>query len=145
MRIADKAPHGARILLGLIFTVFGLNGFFHFLPVQPMPGAAGAFIGALLATKYMFPLIKSVEVAAGVALLANRFVPLALVLLAPVVVNIALFHAVLAPSGIGMALVIVALGLYLAWSHRHAYRPLLQSRPERAPAAGFGADPYPAE
>jgi hypothetical protein len=144
MRIEDKAPHGARILLGLTFTIFGLNGFLQFLPTPQMNEAGGAFLGALAATQYMFPLIKSVEVAAGVALLANRFVPLALVLLAPIVVNIVLFHAVLA-GGVGVPLVLTALGLYLAWSHRDVYRPLFQSKARAANALRLHADPAPAE
>jgi hypothetical protein len=127
----DKAPHGARILLGLVFTVFGLNGFLHFLPAPEVTEAGGAFLGALAAAHYMFPLIKGVEVAAGLALLANRFVPLALILLAPVVLNIVLFHAVLSPAGLGMSLLLLALGSYLAWTHRSSYRPLFQ---------GSGAD-----
>jgi hypothetical protein len=76
----------------------------------------------------MFPLIKGTEVIVGALLLTNRFVPLALVLLAPVIVNIVLFHAFLAPEGIAMAIVLVALQLFLAWTHRRAYRPLLAAR-----------------
>ena len=75
----------ARTLLGLVFVVFGLNFFFHFLPMPPMEGAPAAFMGALFATGYMFPLIKGTEVVAGAMLLGNRFVPLALTLLAPII------------------------------------------------------------
>ena len=121
-------PTGARLLLGLVFTVFGLNGFFHFIPNPPHPGPAGVFLGALAATGYMFPLIKSVEVAGGVLLLSGRFVPLALTLLAPVIVNIAAFHLALDPAGAPVALVIVALEAYLAWSYREAFAPMLRAR-----------------
>jgi hypothetical protein len=93
-----------------------------------MPPGSVALAGAFLASGYMFPLIKGTEVVVGALLLANRFVPLALVLLAPVMVNIVLFHAFLAPSGIGMAIVLVALQLFLAWTNRRAYRPLLTAR-----------------
>lgn len=120
----------ARVLLGLVFFVCGLDGFLHFLP-QPteMPSeGAMAFGMALMKSGYMFPLIKGTEVAAGALLLANRLVPLALVVIAPVVVNIFAFHAFLAPSGLGLAAVIVALELILAWVHRAAYRPLLALR-----------------
>src|SRR5258706_814056 len=102
-------PTAVRILLGLVFFVFGLNAFLGFIPQPPMPDKAGAFMGALAATGYMFPLIKGVEVIGGAMLLSNRFVPLALVLLAPNVVNIVLFHAVLAPGGLGIALLVLAL------------------------------------
>jgi uncharacterized membrane protein YphA (DoxX/SURF4 family) len=129
--IVRYAATGARVLLGLVFFAFGLDGFLHFVP-QPdpstMPAGSVALAGALMASGYMFPLIKGTEVLVGALLLANRFVPLALVLLAPVMVNIVLFHAFLAPSGIGMAVALVALQLFLAWTNRRAYRPLLTSR-----------------
>ena len=115
----------ARILLGLIFFVFGLNGFLNFLPTPPMPEAAGSFAGALAATGYMFPLIKLIEVIVGILLLANKFVPLALLLLAPITVNILLFHAVLAPAGLPLPIVILVLHLYLARVHSAAYKPIL--------------------
>src|SRR5882724_7249128 len=107
--ISRYAPSATRILLGLIFFVFGLNGFLQFIPNPPMPDKAGAFMGALAATGYMFPLIKGIEVIAGALLLSNRFVPLALAILAPNVVNIVVFHAVLAPGGLGIALFVLAL------------------------------------
>lgn len=129
--IGRYAATGARVLLGLVFFTFGLDGFLHFVP-QPdpstMPAGSVAFAGALIATGYMFPLIKGTEVLVGALLLANRFVPLALVLLAPVLVNIFLFSAFLAPAGVGMAVVLVALELFLAWKNRDAYRPLLRTR-----------------
>ncbi|HEX3475733.1 MAG TPA: hypothetical protein VHT91_11955 [Kofleriaceae bacterium] len=121
---------GARVLLGLAFFVSGLDGFLHFLPQPTEPPSEGAmaFAVALIKSGYMFPLIKGTEVAAGALLLANRFVPLALVVIAPVIVNIFAFHALLAPSGLVLASVLVALELSLAWAHRSAYRPLLAVR-----------------
>ncbi len=123
-----KLVVGARILLGLIFFVFGLNFFLHFLPQPPAPPAAAAFAGAMFATGYLFVLVKVVEVASGVLLLSGRFVPLALALLAPIVVNIIFFHAFLAPAGIPLPLVVLALELFLAWSYRSVYRPMLSAR-----------------
>ena len=120
----------ARILTGLSFLVFGLDGFLHFIP-QPtsgVPAAAVAFGTALFQTGYMFPLIKGTEVLAALLLLSNRFVPLALLLLAPVVVNIVAFHAFLAPEGIVVAAVHAALVAYLAWAHRKAFAPVLAAR-----------------
>lgn len=119
-----------RLLLGLVFLVFGLNGFFHFIP-QPkdaMPAGAMDFFGALMNTKYMIPLIFTTQTLGGALLLVNRFVPLALALLAPVVVNIMLFHIFLAPSGIPVAAVVLALELYLAWTQRAAFRSMLAFR-----------------
>lgn len=123
-------PTIARILFGLMFAVFGLNGFLNFIPPPeaPMPEGAVAFGGALMKTGYMFPLIKGVELLVGILLLANRFVPLALVLLAPVVVNIVAFHVFLAPTGTGMSLVVLALEIYLAWAYRKSYFPMLAPR-----------------
>ena len=126
------APIAARVLLGLAFTVFGLNGFFGFLPAPPHGGAAGEFLGALAATGYMFPLIKGTEVVGGLLLLGNRFVPLALALLAPVLVNIFAFHLFLEPASIGMAALLLGLELFLAWSYRDAFRSMLRARTETA-------------
>jgi uncharacterized membrane protein YphA (DoxX/SURF4 family) len=123
-------PMIARILLGLIFFVFGLNGFLHFIP-QPkdaMPQGALEFFTALFATGYMVPLIMGTQVIVGVLLLTNRFVPLALALIAPVIVNIVAFHAFLAPSGLVVAGVVLALELYLAWSYRKCFTPMLVVR-----------------
>jgi uncharacterized membrane protein YphA (DoxX/SURF4 family) len=124
----NKAVTAARVLLGLIFFVFGLNGFLHFLPQPPISGPPADFVGALAATGYMFPLLKGAEVAAGTLLLAGRFVPLALTVLAPIVVNIVAFHAFLAPSGLALPLVVVALEIFLAYSYRGAFRPMLRAR-----------------
>jgi hypothetical protein len=121
-------PNAARILLGLVFFVFGLNGFLGFIPQPPPPERAGAFMGALAATGYMFPLIKGVEVIGGVMLLSNRFVPLALAILAPNIVNIVLFHTLLAPAGAPVAVFVLALELVAAWSYREAFAPMLRAR-----------------
>ena len=126
--IARHIPTVARVLLGVVFFVFGLNGFLHFIPQTPPPAAALAFFGALFATGYMLPLVMGTELLAGVLLLANRFVPLALALIAPVVVNILAFHAALAPSGLLLALVVLALEVLLAWSYRAAFRSMLAAR-----------------
>jgi len=116
----------ARVALGLIFVVCGLNGFLDFLPhpAAPIPEGALAFAGALMGSGYFFPLLKGTEVLAGVLLLSNRLVPLALVILAPVIINIFAFHAFLAPAGISLAVILLLLEAGLAWSHRAAYRPL---------------------
>src|SRR6266851_9820638 len=93
----------SRFFLGLIFLVFGLNGFLHFIPLPPPSGVAGQFMGALFVSHYL-TLIFGLQVIAAVLLLANRYVPLALAVLAPVIVNILSFHALMAPSGLPLAL-----------------------------------------
>ena len=100
----SKVTLGARILLGLIFTVFGLNGFFNFIPMPPPEGAAAAYLGGLAASGYFFPVLKITEIISGLLLLSGRFVPLALLFLAPIVVQIFLMHAFLAPSGLPLAI-----------------------------------------
>lgn len=127
-RLRSKIQPGVRVLLGLLFFVFGLNGFLHFMPSPTPPPPAAQFAGALFATGYMLPLIKGTEVIAALLLLGNRYVPLALALLAPILVNIVAFHAFLAPSGVGLGLVLLGLELYLAWTYRDAFRPMLRAR-----------------
>ena len=127
----------ARVLLGLTFFVFGLNGFLHFLPQPTPPPAAGAFFGALYASGYMLPLLKGTEVLAGALLLAGIFVPLALALLAPIIVNIVAFHLFLAPGNWGVLALVLASELFLAWTYRAAFAPMLRVRtpvPARASA-----------
>src|SRR2546423_10537296 len=98
----------ARLLLGLVFVVFGLNGFLNFIK-GPMPtGLAGQFIGALILSHY-FWVVAALQVVGGALLLVNRFVPLALVLLGPVIVNIILYHLFLNPAGVALAIVVVIL------------------------------------
>lgn len=126
-QLLQLAPTGARLLLGLLFTVFGLNGFLHFMPIPPAEGAAGTFMGGLAATGYFFPLLAGTQIAVGLALLANRFAALALVVLAPITIHIVAYHT-LAPDGMGLALVIVALQAYVAWNLRSAYRPLFLAK-----------------
>ena len=116
--------------MGLMFFVFGLNGFLNFIPPpkSSMPEGAMAFSGALMKTGYMFRLIMGTQLLVGVLLLLNRFVPLALVLIMPVLVNIIAFHIFLQPAGIAPGIVLMALELYLAWTYRKAYLPVLAPR-----------------
>lgn len=128
------APLIGRSLLGLVFLVFGLNGFLGFLQMPPPEGVALTFMGGLGASGYFFPLLKGTEVLVGLALLLGRFVPLALTVLAPITLNILAFHLFLAPDGLWKALVLVALQVGLAWSYRDAFRALLAPRAQ--PATG---------
>jgi uncharacterized membrane protein YphA (DoxX/SURF4 family) len=117
-----------RILLGLPFLVFGLNGFFHFIPMPPMPDAAMSFMMALGATGYFFPVLKITEIVAGIMLLTGRYVPLALILLAPIIVHIVLFHAILAPADMIMPILILVLELILASLYKDAWKGVLTSK-----------------
>src|SRR5580765_8679063 len=121
--VARKLPTAARLLLGVIFVVFGLNGLLHFLPTPPMPAGAGAFVGGLASSGYFFPLLKVTEIAAGALLLAGVLVPFALTLLAPIIVNIAAFHLAVAPGNYPIVALILFAETYLAWTHRAAFAP----------------------
>ncbi len=133
----------ARIVLGLVFFVFGLNGFLHFIPAPPPEGSAGVFFAGVVATKYFLPLLAATQTIAGAALLARRYVPLALTVLAPVIVNIVAFHLFVAPSGMVIALLVLALEVFLAWSYRAAFVPMLRARYDLAATTGghVHADP----
>jgi putative oxidoreductase len=118
----------ARLLLGLIFFVLGLNGFLNFLSMGPMPtGLAGQFIGALVLSHY-FWVVAALQVAGGALLLVNRYVPLALVLLGPVIVNIILYHVFLNPSGAPLAIVVVILWGIVFYSHRQYFSSIFVQR-----------------
>jgi putative oxidoreductase len=124
MKIASTI---ARYLLGFIFFVFGLNGFLHFIP-QTMPtGAAGQFLGALFVSHYLV-VVFLLQLIPALLLLVDRYVPLALTLLAPVIVNIFFFHALMAPSGLPMALVVILLWLMVFYSVRSAFTGIFQHR-----------------
>ena len=118
----------ARILLGLLFLIFGLNGFLQFLPQPPLPaGLASQYLGVLVASHYMAPVFL-LQLIGGALLLANRFVPLALVLLGPVIVNILLYHALMDPAGIAPGLVALALWLIVFYSVRAAFAGVFAMR-----------------
>ena len=123
----------ARSLLGLVFVVFGSNKFLHFLPLPVPPGEAGAFMGAMFMTHYIY-VVAACEVIGGLLLLTGRYGPLGLTLVGPVVVNILAFHAFMAPSGLPIALVVSTLALFLLWSYREHFAGLVKpvSRPEKS-------------
>jgi putative oxidoreductase len=117
----------ARLLLGLIFVVFGLNGFLNFLK-GPMPtGLAGQFVGALFLSHY-FWVIAALQIAGGALLLVNRFVPLGLVLLGPVIVNIILYHMFLNQTGIAPAIVVTILWLIVFYERRQYFSGIFVQR-----------------
>lgn len=130
----SKLVTAARIALGLVFFVFGWNGFLHFIPAPPPSGTMATFAAGLVATGYFFPFLKGTEILAGTLLLSKRYVPLALAVLAPIVLNIVAVHVFLAPSGLPLAVLVLALEIFLAWSYRAVYHPMLQAQPEPARA-----------
>ena len=116
----------ARVLLGLIFVVFGSNIFLHFIPMPPLPATlAGDFSKALMQSHYIY-VVGLLQVIGGLLLLIGRYVPLGLTLLCPVIVNILLFHIFLDPSGLPMALVVAVLALFLVWRYRTNFAGLLK-------------------
>src|SRR5271169_7102241 len=121
----------ARYLAGLIFIVMGLNGFLHFIPFPPPPGVAGQFMGALYVSHYLW-VIFAFQVIAGVLLLVNRYVPLAVAVLAPIIVNILTFHVSMAPSGLPLALFVAILLAVIFVDVRPAFAGLFQSRLDRS-------------
>jgi hypothetical protein len=124
------ATVAARVLHGIVFFGFGLNGLLHLFPLPPAQGAAAVFINGLVASRYFFPLLFVIYLVTGTALVIGRFVPLALTVLAPVIVNVAVMHLFVPSSGaeIGLASIVTVLEIFLAWSYRTAFRPLLRAR-----------------
>ena len=117
----------ARYLAGVIFLIFGLNGFLNFLPLPAPGGVAGQFMGALYVSHYLW-VIFAFQVVAAVFLLVNRYVPLAVAILAPVIVNILVFHALMAPSGLPLALFVAVLWAVMFANVRPAFAGLFQSQ-----------------
>ena len=129
-------PHIARILLGLMFLIFGLNGFLNFMPApKDLPPDIITVNMALMKAGYM-NVVSAVEIIVALLLLGNRFVPLALALLAPILVGILTFHITLWPATIGPGIVVTLLELFLAYSYRKAYRPMLAAKVTPAEKCG---------
>jgi putative oxidoreductase len=118
----------AHILLGVLFTAFGLNGFLHFIPMGPPPtGLAGQYLAAL-AISHCLPVVFAFQLVAGILLLVNRYVPLALTILAGIIVNILLFHLFMSPGGLPLAVFAAILCIGSMWNVRSAFAGILQSR-----------------
>src|SRR5438094_9972188 len=117
----------ARILLGLIFVVFGSNAFLHFIPMGPLPkGVAGEYLHALFISRYVH-VVGVFQVVGGLLLLIGRFVPLGLTILGAIIVNIWLFHILMAPEGLPPAIVITVLELFLVFRYRAAFTGLVRA------------------
>lgn len=110
--------------MGLIFVVFGLNGFLHFIPQPEMSPEGAAFLGHLIAMG-LFPIVKGIEVLAGLMILSGLLVPLGLLLLAPLIVVIVYFHVLIEPSGLPIAIGVLLFEIFLAWRYKQAWRDIL--------------------
>jgi putative oxidoreductase len=117
----------ARLLLGLVFFVFGLNGFLHFIPGPIPPGIAGQYVMALFQSHY-YVVIFGAQFLGGVLLLVNRYVPLALTILGPVIVNILCFHLFMLTTGLPLALIVAVLWAFLVYRDRQAFSGLFVQR-----------------
>jgi len=124
MKIATVA---VRVLMGLVFLFASITYFFKLITPPPSTGALKAFSDGLDAAVYLMPTVKVVELLCGIAFVSGRFVPLATVLIAPIIVNIVLVHAFMAPSGLPLAGFLVAANCFLASRYRDAYKGLLKA------------------
>jgi putative oxidoreductase len=129
--VMKKAVLVARILLGLVFFVFGLNGILHFLPMKMPTGDAGTMMGIMGAHGWL-TFVSVLQIVGGLLLLVGRYVPLGLVILAPIIVNILLYHVLLDPAGIPPGLVTAVLEIFLIWAYRRSFRGLFDAAPEVA-------------
>src|ERR1044071_5306939 len=127
----------ARTLLGLMFAVFGSNAFLHFIPMPEMHGQAGAFIGALVSSGYIYA-IAAFQVIGGLLLLFGRFVPLGLTLLGPVIINIVLYHIFLDTGGLPMAFCVAIFALFLLLVYRDKFPAISQPQADSTPEPNAG-------
>ena len=117
-----------RLLLGAIFLAFGMDGFLKIIPVGPSTSPAALFLGAIMGTGYLWQVVKVIEIICGLLLLSNRFVPLALVLIAPIILNITGYLVILNQSGQPMAVLLLILEIFLAYSYRDSFKSVLQAK-----------------
>ncbi len=119
--------HISRVVLGLIFLVFGLNGIVHFIPMSPPSGKAGEFLFGLVKSQYFLPLMAFIQLTCGALLLSGSLIPFTLLVLFPISLNIFFFHLALAPSGLGMAVLILAMHILLAVYYWPSYKQLFKA------------------
>ena len=120
-----------RIVLGLIYLVFGLDYFLHFIPYQPNhTGAAAALKNGLMEAGYIYPMMKFIQIAGGISLLVNRYAPFSAVVLFPISLNVFLFHTILVPSGWYMGVLLLVPNLFLGYAYREYYRGMFVRKAE---------------
>lgn len=118
---------GARILLGLIFLIFGLNGFLHFIPAPPLTGLVAEFMDVFAKSHWLL-FVAAIQVIAGALLLIDRYVPLAIALLAPVLANILVFHITMQPQGLPPGVLATVLWVIVAWPMRTRFAPIFAEK-----------------
>ena len=127
MRIATIT---SRIILGFIYLVFGLDYFFRFIPYQPNhTGVVAAFKSGLLGVGYFYPMLKSIQIAAGISLLVNRYAPFSAVVVFPIRLNVFLYHTILVPSGWLMGVILIVTNLFLGYAYRKYYKGMFVKIP----------------
>ncbi|HUR09833.1 MAG TPA: hypothetical protein VM012_00605 [Flavitalea sp.] len=125
-----KATIISRILLGIIYLVFGLDYFLHFIPYQPNhTGRVAAFKAALMDVGYFYPMIKSIQIAGGLSLITNRYAPFFAVVLFPISLNVFLYHTILVPSGWPMGVLLIVPNLFLGYAYRNYYSGMFIRKP----------------
>lgn len=125
----NKVSTGARYLLGLIYFVFGLNFFLNFIPPPPeLPESMKTIMAGFMATGYLMQFIKITEIVCGALLLSGFFVPLALIILAPITLNILGVHMFAEPSGLPMAIAMIVFHVLAATNYKQVYAPLLRAK-----------------
>ena len=115
-----------RTLMGLLFLFASITYLFKLITPPPPTGAMKVFSDGLDASVYLMPTVKIIELLCGVAFVLGRYVPLATVLISPIIVNIVLFHSFLAPEGLPLAAFLVIANAFVAYRHRDAFKPLLR-------------------
>ena len=124
------ATNISRILLGLLYLIFGLDFFLHFIPYTPNhTGAAADFKNGLMAAPYFYPMMKFLQIAGGISLIINRYAPFSAVVLFPISVNVFLFHTILVPSGWYMGLILLGTNLFLGYAWRKYYTSIFVKKP----------------
>jgi putative oxidoreductase len=120
----------SRLILGFLYLVFGLDYFLHFIPYQPLhTGVTGAFVAGLKGVGYFYPMIKTIQILAGLSLLLNRYPAFAAVIVFPISLNVLLFHTILVPSGWYMGLLLVIPNLLLGWGYKEYYKGMFTKAP----------------
>lgn len=119
-----------RVLLGFLYLVFGLDYFLHFIPYQPMhTGAAADLKSGLMGTGYIYPMMKIIQIVAGISLMIDRYAPFSAVVLFPISLNVLLFHTILVPSGWLMGVFLMVPNLFLGYAYRKYYAGMFINRP----------------
>jgi len=116
-----------RVLMGLLFLFASISYWLGLIEPPPMSGAMKTFNDGLEASVYLMPVVKSVELLCGIAFVVGCFVPLATIVITPIIANIVLVHAFMAPDGLPIAIFLVLANGFVAHQHRESYKPLLKA------------------